>query len=76
MTIISKKGFCPGCMMTQRVLNSKKVKYTVKHINSEKERNHILDLGFKSYPIVEPNDKIDSKTFCGFRPDKLQAYFD
>lgn len=73
MTIISKKGFCPGCMMTQKVLDSKGVKYTVKHIDSEEERNHILDLGFRSYPIVEPNDKMDQDTFCGFRPEKLKA---
>lgn len=73
MTIISKKGFCPGCMMTEKVLKAKGIKYTLKHIETSEERDKVLKMGYKSYPIVQPNDKFDKATFCGFQPDRLQA---
>lgn len=71
MTLITKKGFCPQCMMTEKVLKSKGKKFTVKHIQNVTQRNHILDLGYKSYPICLPNDKWDKDVFCGFRPERL-----
>lgn len=74
MTLITKMGFCPGCMMTQKVMDAKHIKYTVKHLSNATEKAHVKDLGFRSYPIVLPSDKFDDKVWSGFRPEKIAEY--
>lgn len=71
MTIISKNGFCPACLMTKKVMDSKGIKYNIKHLDSNTQKAHVKDLGLKSYPIVEPHDKLDNTIWTGFHPEYI-----
>lgn len=74
MTVITKNGFCPACMMTKKVLKAHGVSFTEKHIDDNLQaKKHLHDLGIKAYPIVEPNNKLDKSAFWGFRPERLNA---
>lgn len=64
-------GYCPDCMKTEVVLKGKHLPFKETHIDAQK----LLKAGYKSYPIVMPNDKLnDPANWSGFDYRKIMQY--
>lgn len=74
---IFTKQFCPGCRMTERLLDELAVKYQEIDISSDPQAVTALrKLGYSSVPIVlvtEENGEVTG--WSGFRPDKIKQLF-
>lgn len=72
MTIATKpEGFCLNCMKTKIAFKQQGTKYEMTKIPAKK----LLKAGYKSYPVVMPNDKLNDKAnWDGFNLQQIKKY--
>lgn len=70
MVTVYTKPSCVQCDMTKRMLDNLGVPYdTVDITEDEMSLNKILEMGFKSAPVVIT----DTDSWAGFNPDKINS---
>lgn len=68
MTTVYTKPACVQCDMTKRYMDKNGIKYDTVDITENPEAlQMILDLGFKSAPVVIS----DKGSWAGFQPEKI-----
>ena len=74
---IFTKQFCPGCRMTESLLDELGVKYQEIDISADPEAVVALrKLGYSSVPIVMVTGEDGNVTgWTGFRPDRIKQLF-
>ena len=74
---IFTKQFCPGCRMTERLLDELGVDYQEIDVSNDPDAVTALQsLGYRSVPIVlVENRKGEVTGWTGFRPDKIKQLF-
>lgn len=71
MVKVYTKNKCGKCTLTKKWLKSKDVEFTEVNIDSDEEAlQEVLDMGFKSLPVVVIPEQ---EPFSGFKPDKLKG---
>jgi glutaredoxin-like protein NrdH len=70
MTTVYTKPSCVQCDMTKRMLDNLGVDYNTVDITEDNDAlNKILEMGFKSAPVVIT----DTESWAGFNPDKINS---